>query len=166
MTGVRLADFAATNSVGLTRFAFLMCGDRGIAEDLVQDAFYALYKRFGDHLPLEAPVAYARRAIVNGNTSRARRKITSVTDVGFVPDLPLPDGRQRAVDEQDAMWRVLLTLPERQRAVLVMRFYLDLADGEIAAALDCREGTVRSLASRAFAALRTDPSLALSEEHR
>jgi RNA polymerase sigma factor (sigma-70 family) len=56
--------------------------------------------------------------------------------------------------EQDAMWRALAALPERQRAVLVLRYYLDLPDGEIASALGCREGTVRSLATRAFAALR------------
>ena len=57
------------------------------------------------------------------------------------------------------MWRVLAELPERQRAVLVLRYYLDLRDDDIAAALGCRPGTVRSLAARAFAALRTAPAL-------
>ncbi|HJQ44507.1 MAG TPA: sigma factor, partial [Jatrophihabitantaceae bacterium] len=63
---ISLADFARDNSSSLARFAYLVCGDRGLAEDLVQDAFTALYRRFGETLSLDAPVAYARRAIVNG----------------------------------------------------------------------------------------------------
>jgi RNA polymerase sigma factor (sigma-70 family) len=74
----------------------------------------------------------------------------------------VPDAATGAHDssEQDAMWRALAVLPDRQSAVLVLRYYLDLADAEIAAALGCRYGTVRSLATRAFAALRTHPDLA------
>jgi len=66
------------------------------------------------------------------------------------------------------MWRALAVLPDRQRAVLVLRYYLDLPDAEIGDALDCRPGTVRSLATRAFAALRTHPELATAttEEQR
>jgi RNA polymerase sigma-70 factor (sigma-E family) len=151
---MRLADFAREHSVRLTRFAYLLCGDRGLAEDLVQDAFLALYRRFGEQLPIEAPVAYARRVVVNGHISHTRRR--SATVLAEVPEradeVPHPE-------DQDAMWRALATLPERQRTVLVLRYYLDLPDREIAAALDCREGTVRSLAARAFATLRTVPGL-------
>ena len=161
MAGSSLADFAAAHSVGLTRFAYVLCGDRGTAEDLVQDTFVALHRRFGEYLPLDAPVAYARRAIVNANTSRVRRRSASLVLFGDAPDAIATD----AVDhgEQDAMWRVLATLPDKQRAVLVLRYYVDLSDAEIAHALDCREGTVRSLASRAFGALRTNPSLATTK---
>jgi RNA polymerase sigma-70 factor (sigma-E family) len=153
---MKLADFAREHSVGLTRFAYLLCGDRGLAEDLVQDAFLALYRRFGEQLPLDAPVAYARRTIVNGHVSHTRRRVHALTVVGDVPDRP--DDRFRG-DDEDAMWSALSTLPERQRTVLVLRYYLDLADRDIAAALDCREGTVRSLAARAFATLRARPGL-------
>lgn len=159
VNGIALAAFADAHSVGLTRFAYALCGDRGLAEDLVQDAFYALYRRFGDTLPLAAPVAYARRTIVNGHISHWRRRGTTATVVGEVPERPTEDADTA---EQDAMWRVLATLPDRQRAVLVMRYYLDLSDADIAAALDCREGTVRSLASRAFGGLREHPALAIS----
>jgi RNA polymerase sigma-70 factor (sigma-E family) len=155
-----LADFATANSVGLTRFAYLLCGDRGLAEDLVQDAFVALYRRFGERLPLEAPVAYARRTIVNGHISHARRRSASAVVLGAVPDRPV---EERGSAEQDAMWQVLATLPDRQRAVLVLRYYLDLSDADIAAALGCRAGTVRSLAARAFAALRVHPEFATIE---
>jgi RNA polymerase sigma-70 factor (sigma-E family) len=154
--GIPLAAFAGEQGRGLTRFAYLICGDRGLAEDLVQDAFASLYKRYGAYLPLEAPVAYARKAIVNAHISASRRKITAATVLGSVPDRSI-----EAADlvEQDAMWRALSALPQRPRAVLVMRYYLDLPDPEIAAILGCREGTVRSLATRAFATLRTDPHL-------
>ena len=160
LTGVSLAEFAAAHSVSLTRFAYVLCGDRGLAEDLVQDAFVALYRRFGERLPLAAPVAYARRTIVNAHISHARRRGSSSTVFGEVPDQAVEDP---GLAEQDAMWRALATLAERQRAVLVMRYYLDLSDDDIAAALDCRVGTVRSLASRAFATLREDPGFNRTE---
>lgn len=151
-----LDDFAAQQSVPLTRFAFLLCGDHQRAEDLVQDAYLALYRRFSRTLPIEAPVAYARRAIVNAQISHARRRSSSERITGELPELPsaAPDSA-----EQDAMWRALAVLPDRQRAVLVMRYYLDLPDAAIAETLSCREGSVRSLATRAFAALRTSPQL-------
>ena len=159
--GITLAAFAGEHSRGLTAFAYLVCGDRGRAEDLVQDTLMAMYRRFGEYLPLEAPVAYARRAIVNGNVSIARKRITGATVVGAVPDRSVD-----AVDyaEQDAMWRAMATLPERQRHVLVLRYYADLTDPEIARTLGCREGTVRSLAARAFSALREYPELSGKEQ--
>lgn len=159
--GVPLADFAREQTRNLTRFAYLVCADRGLAEDLVQDAFTALYRRFGEVLPLDAPVAYARRAIVNGHISSTRKRSAVLTATGALPEYAID-----AVDhgEQDAMWRRLATLPERQRAVLVLRYYADLSDREIADTLDCREGTVRSLAARAFATLRGDHTLTLLED--
>jgi RNA polymerase sigma-70 factor (sigma-E family) len=160
MTSRTLAEFADAQTVGLTRFAYLLCGDRGLAEDLVQDAFVALYRRFGETLPLEAPVAYARRAIVNAHVSHRRRRSSSALVLAEPPDVAIA---AHDASEQDAMWRTLAALPERQRAVLVLRYYLDLSDDDIAAALDCRPGTVRSLAARAFAALRTHPALTREE---
>jgi RNA polymerase sigma-70 factor (sigma-E family) len=155
VSGTALADFAAANAVGLTRFAYVLCADHGLAEDLVQDAFLALHRRFGDVLTLDTPVAYARRIVVNTHISHRRKRMTAATVLGAVPDLPV-DLADNA--EQAAMWQALGSLPVRQRAVLVMRYYLDLPDTDIAAALDCRPGTVRSLAARAFAALREDPA--------
>jgi RNA polymerase sigma-70 factor (sigma-E family) len=151
-----LADFAREHSVALTRFAYLICGDRALAEDLVQDAFLALYRRFGDTLPIAAPVAYVRRAIVNAHLSRKRRRASSEQTVADLPDVAV---ETVFPEEQDAMWRALAGLPGRQRTVLVLRYYLDLPDREIAHALGATEGTVRSLAARAFAALREHPAL-------
>jgi RNA polymerase sigma-70 factor (sigma-E family) len=154
-----LAQFAAEHGVALTRFAYLLCGDRGRAQDLVQDTYLALYRRFGDELPIAAPVAYARRAIVHAQVSRARRRSSTETPVAELPE-PAAVDPTVAEDEQDAMWRALATLPERQRTVLVLRYYADLPDSEIARLLGVRRGTVRSLATRAFAELRHAPQLA------
>lgn len=158
MAGERtLSRFAAEQSVPLTRFAYLLCGDHGRAEDLVQDAFVALYRRYGESLPLAAPIAYARKAIVNAHISRSRTRASTEVPTDHLPDSPsLPPN----MCDQDAVWRALAGLPAGQRAVLVCRYYLDLPDAEIAEALGCRRGAVRSLATRAFQTLRTDPDLA------
>lgn len=161
MSQTPLASFAAAQSVALTRFAYVLCGDRGLAEDLVQDAFVSLYRRFGEFLPIEAPIAYARRTIVNAHISHTRKRTATATVFGELPEQAVEPSFPA---EQDAVWHVLATLPDRQRAVLVLRYYLDLTDREIAAALDCREGTVRSLAARGFATLRTHPALTTPEQ--
>jgi RNA polymerase sigma-70 factor (sigma-E family) len=158
---IRLSDFAIEHGTLLTRFAYLLCGDRALAEDLVQDTYLALCRRFGESISVAAPVAYARRAIVNAHISRGRGRAAHE-----VVSAELPESATEDVDggEHDAMWRVLAGLPPRQRAVLVLRYYADLPEAEIAAALNCRPGTVRSLATRAFAAIREDPAFA--EEFR
>lgn len=158
LSGVSLTDFARANGRSLTRFAYLICGDRGAAEDLVQDSYVALYRRFGEVIPVAAPVAYARRAIVNAHISAGRRSVRRRTVLGVVPDIAVHDDDLDR-GEQDALWHAMSRLPTRQRAVLVLRYYLDLADADIAVMLGCREGTVRSLAARSFALLRADAAL-------
>jgi RNA polymerase sigma-70 factor (sigma-E family) len=157
-----VADLAAADGLGLLRFAYLLCGDRHLAEDLLQDVLAAMHRRFPDTLPLQDPAAYARRALVNTNISRARRLSSGEIAVDRVPDEPVTPADAAA--ERDGLWQALRRLPVRQRTVLVLRFYADLTDVDIAAALGARRGTVRSLASRGLAALREDP--ALREEER
>jgi RNA polymerase sigma-70 factor (sigma-E family) len=151
-----LAAFAADHGLALTRFAYLLCADHGVAEDLVQDTYLAMYRRHGSELRLDAPVAYARRAIVNTYISRRRRRSSAEMATADLPEHPVEMGTR---DDQDAMWQALAVLPERQRTVLVLRYYVDLADREIAKVIGASEGTVRSLAARAFAALREHPTL-------
>jgi DNA-directed RNA polymerase specialized sigma24 family protein len=109
---VTLTAFAAQHSVGLTRFAYVLTGDRQLAEDLVQDCLLALHRRFGETLPIEAPVAYAHRVIVNGQLSRRRRLAGSEVVVDVVPDVGVDAAD---MSEQDAAWRLLAALPHRQR---------------------------------------------------
>ena len=155
-SGPSLGDFAREHGVELTRFAYLVSGDRTRADDLVQEVLLAMHRRFGARLEIEQPVAYARRAIVNANVSFNRRR--SSTEVLTATDLDRP-----VTDDQDPgdLWSLLATLPHRQRVVLVMRYYLGYSDAEIAGTLGCRRGTVRSLASRALADLRTSDGITL-----
>jgi RNA polymerase sigma-70 factor (sigma-E family) len=155
--GESVTRFAERCGLDLLRFSYLLCGDRYLAEDLLQDVLLAMYRRFGDSLPLDNPNAYARRALANANVSRARRASSRELPVDALPDQPAATGDDPA--ERDELWQALRRLPVRQRTVLVMRFYADATDSEIGAALDCRRGTVRSLASRGLAALRRDPAM-------
>lgn len=153
---VSLTDFAHKHSLALTRYAFLLCGDQHRAEDLVQDAFLSLYRRFGETLPIAAPLAYARKTVTNRHLAWARTRSSGEIPVMEVPERPVTPHYDL---QQEALRAALGELPDRQRAALVMRYFLDLPDREIAATLSCRRGTVRSLVSRALSALRADPSI-------
>ena len=155
--GIGLDAFATAHGVALARFAYVLCGNRSTADDLVQDTYLNLYRRFGDRLTIIAPLAYARRTLANLYLSQRRLRSSGEITLAELPETPAAD----AVDHgaQDEMWRMLAGLTERQRTAVVLRFYLDLPDVEIASILNCREGTVRSLASRALAELRRHPNL-------
>jgi RNA polymerase sigma-70 factor (sigma-E family) len=157
-----VAAFARRNTLDLLRFAYLLTGDRHRAEDLVQDVLLSMHRRFAEVLPLDNPLAYARRALVNANISWRRRASSSEVVVDLFADTPAAVGDDSA--ERDALWQALRRLPARQRTVLVLRFYADAADTDIAELLGCRSGTVRSLVSRGLAALRGDPSLDTIQE--
>lgn len=117
-----------------------------------------MYRRFGARLEIEQPVAYARRAIINANISWARRRSSTEVLTGLDHDRPVTDADSGS---EDGLWQLLAGLPQRQRVVLVMRYYLGFSDGEIAENLGCRRGTVRSLASRALADLRASDGIFL-----
>lgn len=143
--------FVEARSLALLRTAFALCGDRHAAEDLVQGALAKLYRRWHK---IEEPEGYVRRIIYNDQVSRWRRRsVLREEPVGAVPEAPLPD-RAAAVDDRLDVWELLQQLAPRQRAVLVLRYYEDLSEREIAAVLGCSLGTVRSQASRAIARLR------------
>jgi RNA polymerase sigma-70 factor (sigma-E family) len=156
--GQSVEDFARRHGLGLTRFAYLVSGDRDRADDLVQDVLLAMHRRFGARLDIDQPLAYARRAIVNANISWSRRRFNTEVLTATDVDRPVTDPDPGSGDE---LWNVLAGLPHRQRVVLVMRYYLGYSDEDIAKTLGCRRGTVRSLASRALADLRTSGAVSL-----
>ena len=145
----------AEHYVRLVRLAVLLLGDTGRAEEVVQDTFVAMHQRWsrlaGTNLP-----AYLRQSVVNRSRSSLRH--LRVVD-RHRPEAPgaepgadepvLADGRRRAVIE------ALATLPRRQREVLVLRYYLDLSEREIAETLEISQGSVKTHTSRGSAALRT-----------
>lgn len=153
----QFAAFATSRYLLLVRRAYLLTGDHAAAEDLAQDALAGLLVAWRRGVPAD-PDRYVSRALTNKAISRWRRRSTTEVVTDLVPDRAGPDpGGQR--DDRDALWRAMLELPARQRAVLVLRYFEDVSDAEIAEQLGASQGTVRSLAARAVERLRRDGSL-------
>lgn len=153
------AEFVRANTAALLKTGYLLSRDGGEAEELVQDTLVWLYPRWQQVQAAEHQVAYVRKAVVNRFLAGRRRM--SSTEIRFDPtlerftDQPAQRDETAEVDERMAMWRELGELSERQRAAIVLRFFHDLPDDEVAQVLECRVGTVRSLISRSLAALRS-----------
>ena len=148
-----LREFITTRSAALLRSAYLLVGDRALAEDLLQTALvktYLSWSRIRDHAALEA---YVRRTMVTTATSWWRGRRFRERAAGQLPDRAEPDPVGPRI-EHDAMWALLRALPPRQRAVLVLRYYEGLNEAEIADTLHLSRGTVKSHAARALSALR------------
>lgn len=129
----------------LVRLAFLLTGSNAMAEEIVQDAFIKVRGRLSQ---VEHPAAYLRVAVVNGSRNHHRR-VTVERRLGRAAS-----GPATVDDSVEELGDALGRLPERQRAVLVLRYYLGMSEADIAAALGCRPGTVKSLAHRGITALR------------
>jgi RNA polymerase sigma-70 factor (sigma-E family) len=154
-----LEQLYAGHYAGLVRLAVLLLRDQGLAEDVVQDSFVAMHRRWDRIDPAKAP-AYLRQTVVNRSRSALRHR----TVVGRHQPEPLPDGApaDNAVLEAEhraAVLDALAELPTRQREVLALRYYLDLSEADIATTLGISRGAVKSHASRAAAALRERLSL-------
>ena len=138
----------------LVRTAYAVSGDLGIAEDAVQTAFAKAYRSWRRISRMESPEGYVRRMVVNEVLSTRRRAALRHEVSRAEP----PEGTEARSPEdslaRDEIWRAVTGLPPRQRAVLVLRYYEDLSEQQIADALGCRPGTVKSQASAALATLR------------
>ena len=142
----------------MVRLAYALTGDIGYAEDLAQAAFARAYASWGRVRRAGDPDAYVRRIVINTHRSRFRKHRVTEELRGDLADIV--GGRQqgsddhRAFDDQQLLLDALRALGPRQRAVVVLRYWLDLSEAETAAALNCSVGTVKSQASRALATLR------------
>jgi RNA polymerase sigma-70 factor (sigma-E family) len=134
----------------LVRVAYLLTGDQHLAQDLVQGVLSRAMLSWGRLSKLDDVDAYLRRAVVNARTSWWRRvsRHESSADVLLVPSAPPP------TEDRAALVGELARLPYNQRAVLVLRYFEDLPDAQIASILACAESTVRSHARRGLATLR------------
>jgi RNA polymerase sigma-70 factor (sigma-E family) len=157
--GVR--DLYAVHWTGLVRLAWLLLRDDLAAEEVVQDAFVAVHRRWSALRDPDRAAAYLRRAVVNGARSGLRHR--GVEERYLARERSEPAARrteasaeERALDAEttSSMVRALGTLPQRQREVLTMRYYLDLSEAEIADALGISAGSVKAHAHRGLAALR------------
>lgn len=163
-----VAALYAEHALGLTRLAQVMLGDRAAAEDVVHDAFCGLCRRW-DHVtdPRKAP-AYLRSSVLNGCRSALRRRARGAADRPLTDEAASGAGASGAdasgegggadapllaSEDRRAVLAALRRLPDRQRGVLVLRYYLELPDAEIARTMGIGESTVRSAAHRGLAAL-------------
>jgi RNA polymerase sigma-70 factor (sigma-E family) len=151
----RLEELYVRNAPSALRLAYFLTGNRDLAEDLVQEAFVRVAGRFRHLRMPDAFDAYLRRTIVNLYTSQLRRmklERAYVTRHGAEPSIAVQSGDPAARDE---LWRALHTLPERQRAAIVLRFYEDLSERAAADVMGCSAGALNQLVVRGMATLRT-----------
>jgi RNA polymerase sigma-70 factor (sigma-E family) len=149
----------------MLRLAYLIEGERAAAEDLLQTAFVKLYQAWPRIDRDLGPDAYLRRIIMTTHASRWRRK--AVHEVPLA-DPPEPARQQAAPDsavaDRHLLWAALGRLPRMQRAVVILRWYEDLTEADVARVLDVSVGTVKQHNHRALRALRLDPELTAMEQ--
>jgi len=174
--GTRLTADAAVEELyaahyrSLVRLSVLLVADVGTAEEVVQDCFVSMHGRWRSLREPDKGLAYLRQAVVNRSRSvlRHRGVATRHAAASASPDdaRPLPGAEHDllAAEHRSAVLEALRALPDRQREVLALRYYLDLSEAEIAETLGCSAGTVKSAASRALARLRDDPGLRAQRE--
>jgi RNA polymerase sigma-70 factor (sigma-E family) len=155
----KLAELYVRYADGAVRLAYLMTGDLALAEDLVQDAFVRLAGRLVHLRDPGAFEAYLRKAVVNLSRSHFRRKKVErayVARAGSAIEVQDRGSSGGSIEDRDALWQALQTLSARQRAAIVLRFYEDLPEQQIAEILKCRPGTVKSLVSRGLETMRRE----------
>jgi RNA polymerase sigma-70 factor (sigma-E family) len=137
----------------LFRLSYLLTGTEHAAEDLLQSVLAKAYPAWTRIHRMDSPEAYVRRMLVNGAISAARRAWRREHPMERLPESAV-SGMERVVDDRADLWPLVQQLPPRQRAVVVLRYYEDLSEAEIARVLDCAPGTVKSQASDALRSLR------------
>ena len=148
------------HAFGLIRLAVIMLGDRPAAEDVVQEAFCGLYRRWNALSDTTNALAYVRSSVINGCRSALRRRVRQLTFAGAEASASVSASASASAESaallSEEYRQVLLAirrLPSRQREALVLRYYLDLDESEIASSMRISRGTVKSTTSRALAAL-------------
>lgn len=149
-------EFVVGATPRLLRMAYLLTRDAGHAEDLLQTALAKAWRAWGR---VEGdPEPYVRRIIATSHATWWRRRWRGEEPTGDLPERP-GESPQDVVDEREWLWQALGRLPRRQRTVLVLRFYEDLTEAQVAGLLGCSVGTVKSQASKALAKLRIDDTI-------
>jgi len=151
----------------LLRTAYLLTGDHGAAEDLVQTALMRTYRHWGRIETYDSPEAYVRRVMANANVSAWRRRKAIVHVMAEPPEPAAGNGAGYAAgsgagDHQDAyavrdeLWRAVQAMSPRMRTAFVLRYFEDLSEAEVASVMGCAVGTVKSQIARGLAKLRTE----------
>ena len=153
--GARLAELYERHAGDAVRLAYLLTGDAEVARDLAQDAFVKVAGRFRHTRFPDAFDAYLRRTVVNLSASRFRRLRLERAYLERTRREPAATVDTADLGERDRLRRALATLPMRQRAAVVLRYYEDLSERAMADALGCSVPAARSLLMRAMQTLRT-----------
>ena len=151
-------EYVRTRRHALLRTAYLLTGNRADAEDLVQSALaktYLAWNRIEDHAALDG---YVRRAMVNTHISWWRRRRIDEFPTDEIPDLAVAESPAGS-DMQESLRRAVDRLPQRMRAAVMLRYFEDMTETEVAEVLGVSLGTVKSTVSRAMAKLRLDAEL-------
>jgi RNA polymerase sigma-70 factor (sigma-E family) len=151
-------EFVTSRERALLRSAYLLTGNVADAEDLVQSALAKTYQAWNRIEDRKALDGYVRRAMVNTHISWWRRRKLEEYPTDQIPDLPGADTSAES-ELRDTLQRAINRLPQRMRAAVVLRFFEDMTEAEVAAVLGVSQGTVKSTVSRAVAKLRTDANL-------
>jgi RNA polymerase sigma-70 factor (sigma-E family) len=146
-------EFVAARSSAMFRGALVLTGNREAAEDLVQETLERAYRKWRTIAAMDSPDAYVRRIMVNLANDRWRR-FRRMVEQRAGEDRAAPGDEYGRIDTRDQLVRALQSLPMRMRTVVVLRYFHDLSDAEIAADLKISEGTVRSQLARAMVKLR------------
>lgn len=154
------AQFVEARQRALQRMAWLLTGDWGLAEDLVQSALARSWPRWEGIRRRDDPEVYVRRVMLNTWLSWRRRRWRGEKAAESIPETAVGGDVATEVAVRMAVRSALASLTDRQRAVLVLRVYEDLSEEQAAQTLNCPVGTVKSAMSRALAKLRQDPRLA------
>jgi RNA polymerase sigma-70 factor (sigma-E family) len=141
------------NALSLIRLAYIMLGDLPSAEDVVQEAFYGLYRRWDRLKDASGALYYVRASVLNGCRSVLRRRAVRRRSLAYQPSAASAEAVVLSGEEREEVIRALGRLPHRQREVLVLRFYSELSDEEIARVMGIGQSTVRSAAYRALETL-------------
>jgi RNA polymerase sigma-70 factor (sigma-E family) len=158
MTPYGYEEFVNSRLAALARYALMLTGDPHLAQDLVQETMVRVQLKWGRVAAVDALEAYVKRMMVNLYLDWQRGSwLRRVWLRPFADEAqPVPNDHVDQNAERDAIWQALARLPKQQRAALVLRYYEDLPDAEIAQALGCSVGTVRGYISRALASLRAN----------
>nr|WP_234343296.1 SigE family RNA polymerase sigma factor [Streptomyces sp. NRRL F-5123] len=160
--GPDFESWAAARWPRLVRTAYLLTGDHHEAEDLVQTTLAKVYLGWSRISRLDEPDAYVHRALTNNNLSRFRRRRVVHLLTARLPERSRPAATGR-VETRASLVVALAALPPRMRAVVVLRYWEDLSEQQVADVLGCSVGNVKSQASRALRKLRDHPALAATE---
>lgn len=156
MGDAEFSAFVRAHTSGLLKSAFLLTRDVTAAEDLVQDTFVRLQPKWSRVAGAAMPLAYVRRSMLNNFLNSTRSKASQERPVAAIPELADEGDLAGRVTDRVLVAGLLDSLPPRQRAVLVLRFFHDLGDEQVAAEVGCRQATVRSIVGRGLAALRAE----------